>query len=156
LKLKNAYDKVNHLKLFDKLRKSNVDEELISTVEMIYSFAAVRTDNMNDKIYVNNGISQGSFISPMLFGLYINDLVIELGSRCYGTLSYADDLAVICKDKNELVISIKAIDKWSDNDDILVNRKKNGIFMITGLRERLKEEMFTWYVSIDHYMLRYM
>jgi hypothetical protein len=32
IELKNPYDKANHLKLFDKLRKSNVDEELISTV----------------------------------------------------------------------------------------------------------------------------
>jgi hypothetical protein len=73
----------------------------------------------------------------MLFGLYINDLVIELGSRCYETLAYADDLAVICKDKNELDISIKAIDKSSDNNDILVNRKKSGIFMITkGVKDK--------------------
>jgi hypothetical protein len=32
----------------------------------------------------------------------------------------------------------------------------NGVIIGPGLRERLKEEMFTWYVSIDHYMLRYM
>jgi predicted transcriptional regulator len=50
---------------------------------------------------------------------------------------YADDLAVICKDKNQLVLSIKAIDIWSENNDILVNRKKSGIFMITkGVREK--------------------
>jgi retron-type reverse transcriptase len=84
--LKNAYDKVNHLKLFEKLRKSNIDEALISTVEKIYSYAAVRTDNMNEKINVSNKVLQGSLISPMLLNLYINYLVIELGSKCYETL----------------------------------------------------------------------
>jgi hypothetical protein len=146
--LKNAYDKVNHLKLFDKLRRSNVDEELISIVEKIYSFAAVRTDNMNEMINVNNGVLQGSLISPMLFNLYINDLVIELGSRCYETLAYADDLAVICKDNNELDISIKTIDKWSENNDILVNRKKSGIFIIT---KGFKDKDISGYPRVREY-----
>jgi hypothetical protein len=74
--LKNTYDKVNHVKLFDKLRKSNVDEEIIYTVEKIYSNAVVRTNNMNEKINFNNGVLQGSLISSMLFNLFINDLVI--------------------------------------------------------------------------------
>jgi hypothetical protein len=103
---------------------------------------------MNEMINVNNGVSQGSLISPMLFNLYINDLVIELGSRCYGTLAYADDLAVICKDKNELDISIKAIDKWSENNDILVNRKKSGIFMIT---KAFKDKDISGYPIVREY-----
>ena len=50
-------------------------------------------------------------------------------------LGYADDLCVLCQDKNELLNAIKRIDKWSIENGINVNRKKSGIFVIRGEEE---------------------
>ena len=41
-------------------------------------------------------------ISPLLFDLYINDLIIELNKNEYKILAYADDLAIIEKGRNSL------------------------------------------------------
>jgi hypothetical protein len=49
--LKNAYDKVNHRRLFTKLRAFNIGEDIVSTIE---------------KICVNNGVLQGSLISDVV------------------------------------------------------------------------------------------
>ena len=36
----------------------------------------------------------------MLFDLYINDLINELDNNSFDVLAYADDLCVLCDDKN--------------------------------------------------------
>ncbi len=46
---------------------------------------------------MNNGVLQGSLISPMLFDLYTNDLNKELNQNSYKILAYADDLCILCE-----------------------------------------------------------
>ena len=76
--LKNAYDKVDHKRLFNKLTILGISKEIIGTIKLLYSRAKLKISNNNECINVNNGVLQGSLISPMLFDLYINDLINEL------------------------------------------------------------------------------
>ena len=81
---------------------------------------------------INNGVLQGSLLSPILFNIYINDLIKDLDYIAFEILAYADDLCVLCQDKNELIRVIKRIDLWSRENGINVNRKKSGIFVVKG------------------------
>ena len=47
----------------------------------------------------------------MLFYLYINDLIDELGKNSFEVLAYADDLCVLYEGKTQLMYSIQIIDK---------------------------------------------
>ena len=58
-------------------------------------------------ININNGLLQGSLLSPILFNIYINDLIKDLDYIVFEILAYADDLCVLCQDKNELLNAIK-------------------------------------------------
>ena len=58
----------------------------------------------SDAVTVSRGVWQGGVISPILFALYIDDLLYELeqsGVGCYlddlfvGALTYADDLTLL-------------------------------------------------------------
>jgi hypothetical protein len=130
--LKNAYDKVMHRRLFMKLNAIGLDQDIINTIQKLYSQAGVKTDFLNEKIHVNNGVLQGSIISPMLFNIYINDLIENLEGKAYETLAYADDLAIICKDKESLQEVMRTIEAWSEFNGISVNKKKSGILIIDG------------------------
>ena len=66
--LKNVYDKGNHRRLFNKLTQLNINKEIIGTIKLLYS---------KENINVNNAVLQGNLMSPMLFDLYINDLINE-------------------------------------------------------------------------------
>ena len=100
--LKNAYDKVIHKKLFEKLNNYGINPKIIGTIKLLYSYAKLKISNDSEIINVNNGVLQGSLISPLLFDLYINDLIIELNKNAYEVLAYADDLAIIVEGRNSL------------------------------------------------------
>jgi hypothetical protein len=51
---------------------------------------------------MNRGVMQESIISPILFNIYIPDLVEALGEIALEILAYADDMAVICRNEKEL------------------------------------------------------
>ena len=138
--LKNAYDKVIHKKLFEKLDKYGIDTKIIGTTKLLYSYAKLKISNDSDIINVNNGVLQGSLISPLLFDLYINDLIIELNKNAYEVLAYADDLAIIVEGRNSLSNIFNILEKWSKLNGIKVNKNKSGIMVIKGIEEEIEIE----------------
>jgi hypothetical protein len=73
---------------------------------------------------------QGGILSPWLFNIYIDDLVRSLKDVSYEVLAYADDIAVICKNKQELDKVIDLLEKWATENEIAVNKKKSGILVV--------------------------
>ena len=142
LDLKAAYDSVNHDILFQKLEKFNIDEDVINSIKKIYSSSILRLSPKSDLININQGVLQGSLISPILFNLYINDLIEELSKIGYDVLGYADDIAVLCEDEYKLIEAIDIIQNWSTRNKILVNKKKSGIMVLndTGVSITLVRE----------------
>ena len=107
-----------------KLSNYGINEEIINAIKIIYSNAKIKISSNDDYININNGKLQGSLLSPILFNIYINDLIKDLDYIAFEILAYADDLCVLCQDKNELIRVIKRIDLWSRENGINVNRKK--------------------------------
>ena len=122
--LKNAYDKVVYDKLFIKLSNYGINKEIINAFKIIYSNAKIKISSNDDYININNGVLQGSLFSPILFNILYKWFNGNLNYIAFEILAYADDLCVLCQDKNELLRAIKRIDKWSKENGINVNRKK--------------------------------
>ena len=100
----------------------------------------MKISNDSEIINVNNGVLQGSLISPLLFDLYINDLIIELSKNSYEVLAYADDLAIIVEGRNSLSNIFNILEKWSELNGIKVNKNKSGIMLIKGKEEDVEIE----------------
>ena len=99
---------------------------------IIYSYAKLKISFNSERINVNNGLLQGSLISPLLFDIYINDLIIKLNENSYEVLAYADDLAIIVEGRNSLNNIFDILDRWSIENGIKINKLKSGIMLIKG------------------------
>jgi hypothetical protein len=69
------------MKLFSALLKAGLPHWVVCTLMDWYSklFVAVRLlDALSASLQVRSGCSQGSSLSPALFDLFINSLIIEL------------------------------------------------------------------------------
>ena len=115
----------------------NIPENIINTIMKIYSFAKMKINLFQKSININRGVLQGSILSPMLFNIYINDLIITIKNNAYDVLAYADDIAVITKNYDELINTMKIIENWAENNDMNINKKKCGILVVKGLNNKI-------------------
>ena len=87
-----ANDRVDHCLLFEKLLSRNLPPPppaIVRTVLLWYSEQEVSVlwnNTSSDKFTISNGVRQGGILSPILFTIYLDDLLLKLeraGVGCY-------------------------------------------------------------------------
>ena len=94
-------------KLFDLLMQRNIPAIVMRYLIDNYrrqQMSVQWNDHYSDQLEVHNGVKQGGVLSPILFAIYIDELLIKLEKSslgCYigdtfiGALGYADDITLI-------------------------------------------------------------
>ncbi len=77
------------------------------------------------------GVPQGSRLSPALFNIYIEDLLVQLKPATSGVLAYADDLAFVTEGKSTICKAIVIVEEWCKGNDMEVNKPKSAVLVIT-------------------------
>ena len=89
--------------------------------------------HVSDYFSISNGVKQGGVISPVLFNLYLDNLLISLkqsGLRCHingtymGALGYADDITLTCPSLYGLNSMLDICNQFSKNNHVIFNTKK--------------------------------
>ena len=102
-----AFDRLHYCKMFRLLIKRKLPAHIIRLLINIYTNNCVRAachGVMSVYFVAVNGVKQGGVLSPVLFCLYIDDLLLTLfksgfgcfmGSNFVGALAYADDIVLV-------------------------------------------------------------
>lgn len=142
---KKAFDRVNIRILLAKLKSIGVHSSMLNWIS---SFLRNRRQIvkvnglLSSPFLVKSGVPQGSHIGPILFILFINDLVGHLKfAEC---MMYADDLKIFARvsnveDQQLLQLDINSIFDWCNVNDLCLNINKCKCFSITRKRTTLMQ-----------------
>ena len=99
-----AFDMVDHGKLFHKLLERGLPPSILRCWYQSQQMRVKWGSALSDGFGVSNGVRQGSVLSPVLFAVYLDGLLVELSSSgvgCYwgcmfaGSFCYADDIVLL-------------------------------------------------------------
>ena len=129
--IEKAFDKVPHKILINKLKGYNINNPVI---KWITSFLSNRKQRVrlqscfSEFANVLSGIPQGSILGPILFLIYINDL-LDVCTNNSALYVYADDAKLFkhvfnLNDTNSLQYDVNNICDWIKNAHLKLNTDK--------------------------------
>ncbi len=140
LDLKKAYDMVPHDKLLMKLRKKGLGQKTCSFIESLYTDSWLRVrvgQSLSEKFEYKRGVRQGCPTSPVLFNLFIDDLLDPIDpiyvpglSNGIRGLMFADDTVIFADSPEELTSKLSLVKAWMVENDMEVNPSKCGVMVI--------------------------
>ena len=132
-----AFDRVNYIKLFNKLIEKGMCPLIVRLLLNMYTNQKlqVKWNNcISAKFNVTNGVRQGGILSPLFFSVYIDDLLVKLknnavgchiGNHYVGAFGYADDLILLCPSVSGMRKMIRVCEDYANDHSILFNGKKS-------------------------------
>ena len=139
-----AFDRVNYCKLFKILLLRDVNPLICRLLLNMYTNQALRVRWCNifsDKFNVSNGVKQGGILSPILFAIYMDGLILNLRttglgcriSRHYvGVIVYADDVVILAPSVFALRTMLRICVVYAKDYDVLFNDKSKLIVFSSG------------------------
>ena len=149
LDLRKAFDTVPRDLLFKKLYTLGIKGKMLRVIWDLYTgnTARVQVQNfLSKKFQIHRGVLQGSKLGPILFNIFINDLLKDLHDSSLGaqvagliisTLGFADDIILIADRPDHLQRLISKCQTWAsknrmsfslDKCKVMVfNRKPEGL-----------------------------
>ena len=128
-----AFDRVNHEKFFRLLIRRQVPPAFLFSWYQSQLFMVRWNKTLSSSFGASNGVRQGGVLSPILFTLYIDELLTRLsrlGIGCYsghrfaGSLGYADDIALLAPSPSALRILLSECEKFAEEYDLILNAAK--------------------------------
>ena len=132
-----AFDRVDYIKLFNKLLDRGMCPLTVRLLLNMYTKQKLQVkwnSHMSNTFDVTNGVRQGGVLSPLLFSVYVDELLEKLKSKGIGcsidhiftgALGYADDIILICPSVTALKDMIEICEDYAKDHNILFNGKKS-------------------------------
>ncbi len=138
-----AFDRVNLLILFKKLFVRSMCPIVLRFLMYTYSNQQMRikwNNTYSNTFCTANGVKQGGVLSPLLFNVYLQDLIVTLrqqGVGCHlhgmfvGAFSYADDITLLAPTSTSLNAMLDICSDYASSHDLTFNASKTKCMYFT-------------------------
>jgi hypothetical protein len=142
-----AFDRCHIPTLLSKLAHKGVRGKLLSIIADMYTdaYASIQINNsIGKKFKVSRGVAQGCVLSPILFNIYLDDLLqkftdsglgVPINYLLFNAFSFADDLALIATDQTTVDKYLDIINDWCNECFFEVNMDKSGVMRLARLKD---------------------
>ena len=129
-----------------KLLQRNLPPFVVRTLLSWYSDQRVTVSwdkTISTDFSISNGVRQGGVLSPILFTVYIDELLQQLkqlGVGCFwkhhfiGAVCYADDIALLAPSPSALRLMLKTCTLFAESHSLLFNAKKTQLIKFSCCR----------------------
>lgn len=142
LDLKKAYDLVPQERLFVKLVGLGIGAKMMKFIRSLYAGTRMKVrlkGGVSEGFENLRGVRQGCPTSPIIFNMFINDILEGLeGITVPGLpdklpgLCFADDTVLFAESIEEMKINLDKIQKWMQINCMEINTTKCGLMWIKG------------------------
>jgi len=132
-----AFDRIQYIKLFKRLIDRKLPAIIIRFMVNLYSDQAMRVQWVSGRSFdfpIYNGVKQGAISSPVLFCIYIDELLTRLraarhschvGCNYVGSMAYADDLTLLAPTAEAMRIMLKICSEYASEYYVSFNASKS-------------------------------
>jgi hypothetical protein len=143
-----AFDRVNYGKLFRLLIERGLPSCIVRMLVNLYTQHRIRVSwgtLFSSYFTALNGVKQGGVMSPVLFCVYIDNLLAMLqkagvgcfiGSHFVGALAYADDIVLIAPTVSAMRTMLALCDGYATEFDIQFNAQKSKCLIVAAANRR--------------------
>lgn len=115
--------------MYEFLWKKNIlNRDEIQLLHFIHS--NIRVSMGEKEVTTSRGVPQGLITSPILFDIYVEDLLYSIQEAGLFGRMFADDLIILAPTQYTAIQGIEIVEKMSDNLKMTLNRKKSGILTL--------------------------
>ncbi len=140
---KKAFDLLDRQILIKKLKILGIDGSILDCISHMYNdtLNSVLLNNKHQGLWfeTRSGVKQGDNLSPTLFSVYINELLVDLESlnvgvrstkgKIIGALAFADDIVLIAENEIDLQKLVSCLKNWASGRAMCVNLSKTKIMV---------------------------
>ena len=136
-----AFDRVEYGRLFRSLISKGICPVVCRFLILLYTTQKIRVkwrNTLSANSSVLNGVKQGGVMSPILFSVYLDDLLCRLRQNhagCYienvffGAFAYADDLVILAPTLQSLNNMLNTCERYASEYNVMFNAQKSKLIV---------------------------
>lgn len=155
--LSKAFDSVNHRILLDKMSAFGVSGPLLlwfsSYLSNRHCVVRLGSSSFSQSFVASSGVPQGSHLGPILFLLFINDVIGCLSKHDVKFLLFCDDIKIFrsihsMDDCRSLLEALVDLNRWFDHNLLKMNPSKCNIISFTRSKQPIIFDYTLDFISI--------